>query len=74
MADSGQKHNCDRVCIKGPLVGRYKTAISAVKVNWLILVGFWETCQSGSLLHKEAVHSDFMLISKLESNKNQNFS
>ena len=30
---------CDRVCIKGPFVGRYETEISAVKVNWSILVG-----------------------------------
>ena len=25
---------CDRVCKKGPLVGRYETEISAFKVNW----------------------------------------
>ena len=31
---------CDRVCIKGPFVGKYETEISAVKVNWSILVGF----------------------------------
>ena len=43
---------CDRVCIKGPLVGRYEPEISAVKVNWLILVGFREILQSGSLLHR----------------------
>ena len=46
---------CDRVCIKGPLVGRSRTEISAVKVNWSILVGFREIRQSGSVLHKEAV-------------------
>ena len=65
---------CDRVCIKGPLVGRYQTEISAVKVNWSILVGFREIRQSGSILHKEAVDSYFKLISKLESSRNQNFS
>ena len=57
---------CDRVCIKGPLVGRYETEISAVKVNWSILVGFREIRQSGSLLHKEGVDSYFKLIFKLE--------
>ena len=61
---------CDRVCIKGPLVGRCKTEISAVKVNWSILVGFREIRQSGSVLHKEAVDSHFKLISKLESSRN----
>ena len=65
---------CDRVCIKGPIVGRYETEISAVKVNWSILVGFREILQSGSLLHKEAVDSHFKLISKLESSRNQYFS
>ena len=66
---------CDRVCIKGPLVvvGRYETEISAVKVNWSILVGFREISQSGSILHKEAVDSNFKLISKLESSRNQYF-
>ena len=66
-------YNCDHVCIKGPLVGRYKTETSAVKVNWSILVGFREIRQSGSLLHKEAVDSYFKLISKLESSRNQKF-
>ena len=61
---------CDRVCIKGPLVGRCKTEISAVKVNWSILVGFRERRQSGSVLHKEAVDRYFKLISKLESSRN----
>ena len=61
---------CDRVSIKGPLVGRYETEISAVKVNWSVLVGFKEKCQSGSLLPKEAVHSYFKLIFKLESSRN----
>ena len=67
---------CDRVCIKGPLVWRYKTEISAVKVYWSFLVGFREIGQSGSLLHKEAVDSSFRLISKLEStcSRNQYFS
>ena len=65
---------CDRVCINGPLVGRCKTEISAVKINWSILVGFREISQSGSILHKEAVDSYFKLISKLESSRNQNFS
>ena len=51
------KNTYDRVCIKGPLVGRYKTEISAVKVNWSILVGFREIRQSGSVLHKEVVDS-----------------
>ena len=46
-----QKHISDRVCIKGPLVGRYETEISAVKVNWPILVGFTEILQSGSLFY-----------------------
>ena len=55
---------CDRVCIKGPFVGRYETEISAVKVNWSILVGFREILQSGSLLHEEVVDSRFKLISK----------
>ena len=64
---------CDRVCIKGPLVGRYKTQISAVKVNWSILMGFREIRQSGSLLHKEAVDSYCKLISNLESSINQYF-
>ena len=58
---------CDRVCIKGPLVGRCKTEISAVKVNWSILVGFRKIRQSGSVLHMEAVDRHFKLISKLES-------
>ena len=58
---------CDHVCIKGPLVGRYETEISAVKVNWSIFVGFSEIHQSGSVLHKEAVDRYFKLISKLES-------
>ena len=58
---------CDRVCKKGPLVGRYETEISAVKVNWSVLVGFREIRhKSGSLLHKEGVDSYFKLISKLE--------
>ena len=57
---------CDRVCINGPLVERCKTEISAVKVNWSILVGFREISQSGSVLHQEAVDSYFKLISKLE--------
>ena len=65
---------CDRVCIKGPLVGRYETEISAVKVYWSVLVGFREISQSGSLLHKEALDSYFKLISKLESSSNQKFS
>ena len=66
------EHNiCDRVCIKGPLVGRHGTEISAIKVNWSILVGFREISQSGSILHKEAVDSYFKLISKLESSRNQ---
>ena len=65
---------CDRICIKGPLVGRYKTEISAAKVNWSILVCFREICHSGSLLHKEAVDSYLKLISKLESSRNQYFS
>ena len=64
---------CDRVCIKGPLVGRYETEISAVKVNWSVLVGFREISQSGSILHKEAIDSNFKLISKLESSRNQYF-
>ena len=65
---------CDRVCIKGPLVGRYETEISAFKVNWSILVGFRDIRQSGSILHKEAGDSYFKLvISKLESSRNQNF-
>ena len=68
------RSKCDRVCIKSPLVGRYKTEISAVKVNWSILVGFREIRQSGSLLHKEGVDGHFKLISKLESSRNQNFS
>ena len=38
-------NKCDRVCIKGPLVGRYETEISAFKVNWSILVGFREISQ-----------------------------
>ena len=65
---------CERACIKGPLVGRYETEISAVKVNWSILVGFREISQAGSILHKEAVNSYFKLISKLESSRNQYFS
>ena len=65
---------CDRVCIKGPLVGWYETEISAFKVIWSILVGFREMSQSGSILHKEALDSYFKLISKLESSRNQNFS
>ena len=65
---------CDRVCIKGPLVGRYETEISAFKVDRSILVGFREISQSGSILHNEAVDSYFKLISKLESSRNQNFS
>ena len=64
----------DRVCIKGPLIGRYETEISAVKVNWSVLVGFREICQSRSLLHKEAVDSYFKLISKLKSSRNLYFS
>ena len=56
--------------MKGPLVRRYKTEISAVKVNLSILVGFREILQSGSLLYKEAVKSYFKLISKLESSRN----
>ena len=67
----GYIYVCDRVCIKGPLVGRCKTEISAVKVNWSILVGFKEICQSSSILHKEAVDRYFKLISKLESSRNQ---
>ena len=63
------KHTCDRVCIKGPLVGRYETKISAVKLNWSILVSFREIRQSGSLSHKEAVDSYFKLISKLKVEK-----
>ena len=46
---------------------RYETEISAVEVNWSVLVGSREIHQSGSLLHKEAVDSYFKLISKLES-------
>ena len=65
---------CDRVCIKGPFVGRYETEISAVKVNWSSLVSFREICQSGSLLHKESVDSHFKPISKLESSRNRYFS
>ena len=65
---------CDRVCINGPLVGRYETEISAVKVNWSILVGFREIHISGSILHKEALDSHFKLISKLEISRSQNFS
>ena len=64
---------CDHVCIKGPPVRGCKTEISAVKVNWSILVGFREIRQSGSVLHKEAVDSYFKHISKLESSRNQNF-
>ena len=60
--------------MKGPLVGRFKTEISAVKVNWSILVGFREIHQSRSFLHKEAVDSYFKLISKFESSRNQYFS
>ena len=41
--------------MKGPLVGKYETEISAVEGNWSILVGFIEICQSCSLLCKEAV-------------------
>ena len=67
-------NKCDRVCIKGPFVERYKTEISAVKVNWSVLAGFREICQSGSLLHKEAVDSYFKLIYKLESSRNRYFS
>ena len=62
------------VCIKSPLVVRYETEISAVKVNWSILVGFREISQSGSILHKETVDSYFNHTSKLESSRNQNFS
>ena len=40
---------CDRVCIKGPVVGRYKTEISAVKGNWSFMVGLREIRQPGSL-------------------------
>ena len=69
-----EDHICDRVCIKGPLVGRYESDISAVKVYWSILVGFREILQSGSLLHKEAVDSHFKLISKLEISRNLYFS
>ena len=65
---------CDRVGIKGPLVRRYETETSAVKVNWSILVGFREISQSGSILHKEAVDSHFKLFSKLESSRNRYFS
>ena len=67
---------CDRVCIKGPLVWRYKTEISAVKVYLSVLVGFREIRQSGSLLDKKAVDSSLRLISKLEStcSRNQYFS
>ena len=65
---------CDHVCINGPLVGRYETEISTVKVNWSILVGFREICQSGSLLHEEAVDSHFKLISKLKRSRNWYFS
>ena len=65
---------CNHVCIKGPLVGRYETEISAVKVNWSILVGFRGILQSGSLLHKEAVDSHFKLIFNLESSRNWYFS
>ena len=65
---------CDCVCIKGPLVGRYETEISAFKVNWSILVGFREINQLGSILHKKPVDSYFKLINKLESSRNQNFS
>ena len=50
---------CDRVCIKGPLVGRYKTEMSAFKVNWSVLMGFREISQSGSILHEEAVEQLF---------------
>ena len=36
-------HNiCDHVWIKGSLVGKCKTEISAVKVNWSILLFFRE--------------------------------
>ena len=67
LSEATQSYNkCDRVCIKGPLLRRYETEISAVKVNWSILVGFREIHQSSSLLHKEAVDSYFKLISKLE--------
>ena len=65
---------CDHVCIKGPLVRRYKTEISAFKVNWSVLVGFGEISQSGSILLKEAVDSYFKLISKMESRRNEYFS
>ena len=63
-----------KICIKGPLVMRYETEISAVKVNWLIFVGFREISQLGSILHKKAVDSYFKLISKLESSRDQYFS
>ena len=53
----------------GPLVWRSKTEISAVKVNWTILVSYREICQSGSVLHKEALDSYFKLISKLVFSK-----
>ena len=66
----GAKTICDRVCIKGPLVGRCKTRISAVKVNWSVLLDFRVIHQSGSLLHLEGVDSYFELISKLESSRN----
>ena len=48
-----------------PLVhikGEHKTEISAVKVNWSILVGLGKSTNQ-VFLHKEAVDSYFKLIS-----------
>ena len=57
---------CDRVCVKGPLVERYKTEITAVKVNWSILVGLGKYANQVLFHIREAVESYFKLISKLE--------